>query len=250
MITVRSVLFNIWFFGMTLCLSVFGILLRICAPARVFGLGRLWGRLGVDGARLICGIEVEVIGRQNLPQSGPALIAAQHQSAFDTMVFLTLMPRTAYVVKQELARIPLFGPLAELAGMIPVDRNGGGGAIRALLRGTDHAVATERQLVIFPEGTRSAYGQLGSLQPGIAAMAARSRLPVVPVVTDSGRLWSRRAFRKRAGTIHMLAMPAIEAGLPRAALMQRLREAFAEGSAQLVDNSVGRAPTKFAFHRS
>jgi 1-acyl-sn-glycerol-3-phosphate acyltransferase len=250
MTTVRSALFNIWFFGMTLGLSLFGIGLRICAPARVFGLGRLWGRLGVDGARVICGIRLEVIGREHLPQSGPALIAAQHQSAFDTMVFLTLMPRTAYVVKQELARIPLFGPLVELAGMIAVDRHAGGAAIRALLRGTDHALANERQLVIFPEGTRSAYGQVGGLQPGIAAMAARSRLPVVPVVTDSGRLWGRRAFRKQPGTIHMLAMPAIEAGLSRAALMQRLADAFAEGSARLVDNSVGNAAAKFAFHPS
>jgi len=67
--------------------------------------------------------------------------------------------------------------------------------------------------VIFPEGTRSAYGQVGNLQPGIAAMAARSRLPVVPVVTDSGRLWGRRAFRKRPGELHWslgLVIPTFE----------------------------------------
>jgi 1-acyl-sn-glycerol-3-phosphate acyltransferase len=177
-------------------------------------------------------------------------VAAQHQSAFDTMVFLTLMPRAAYVVKQELADIPLFGPLVKLAGMIPIDRAAGAAAIRALLRGTDHAMADGRQLVIFPEGTRSTYGQPGELQAGIAAMASRTGLPVVPVVTDSGRLWGRRAFRKQPGTIHMLAMPAIEAGLPRAELMRRLADAFARGSAQLVDNSVGEPAERLEFYRS
>ena len=84
-----------------------------------------------------------------------ALIASRHQSAFDTIVWLTLVPRCCYVLKQELLRIPLFGPLMPLAGMIAVDRDGGAAALRGLLREGERAVREGRQIVIFPEGTRA-----------------------------------------------------------------------------------------------
>ena len=63
--------------------------------------------------------------------TGAALIAAHHESAFDTLVWMTLVPRPAYVMKQELLRIPLFGALTRRAGMIAVDRDGGTGRCAA-----------------------------------------------------------------------------------------------------------------------
>ena len=66
--------------------------------------------------------------------------------------------------------------------------------------------------MIFPEGTRAGTGALLPLQPGVAALAARTRLPVIPVVTDSGRCWGRRAFHKRPGTIHIRLLEPIPAG--------------------------------------
>jgi 1-acyl-sn-glycerol-3-phosphate acyltransferase len=96
--------------------------------------------------------------------------------------------------------------------------------------------------VIFPEGTRAPPGARLPLQPGIAALAARTGLPVIPVATDSGICWGRRAFRKKAGIIHVAIGKPIPAGLPRDELMRRLDQAFAEGlpmSAAPVDNSVG-----------
>ena len=83
----------------------------------------------VAGARAICGIRVVVDGLESLPD-GAALIASRHQSAFDTVVWLTLVPRCCYVFKHELLRVPMFGPLIPLAGMIPIDRSGGAAALR------------------------------------------------------------------------------------------------------------------------
>ena len=178
-------------------------------------LGKLWGRLGVSAARHLCGIRLLTLGLEHLPTGGPALIAAQHQSAYDTMVFMNLTARPAYVLKRELSRIPLFGPLVVLAGMIAVDREGGATALRGLLRATDAAAADGRQLVIFPEGTRVDPGQIVKLQTGVAAIAARTGLPIIPAVTDSGLRWSRRAFRKHPGPVHVLLLPPIPAGLAR-----------------------------------
>ena len=164
------------------------------------------------------------------------LIASRHQSAFDTFVWLTLVPRCCYVLKSELLRIPLFGPLMPLTGMIAVDRGGGANALRGLVREGQRAIREGRQIVIFPEGTRGAPGATLPLQPGVAALAARIRLPVVPVVTDSGRCWGRRAFHKRPGTIHIRVLEPIPTDIGRDQLMRRLEAALRR---DVGENSVG-----------
>ncbi|MBW4091030.1 MAG: 1-acyl-sn-glycerol-3-phosphate acyltransferase [Proteobacteria bacterium] len=230
MTLLRSVLFNAWFFGITTVLSVIGAASVAVAPASALPIARLWARLVLAGLRPLCGIRWEVRGREHLLPEGPLLIASRHQSAFDTMVWLLLLPRCTYVLKQELTRIPLFGRMFRPAGQIVLDRSGGTTALRALARDASAAAKAGGQIVIFPEGTRAAPDQLLPLQPGIAAIAIRTGLPVTPVVTDSGRLWGRRAFRKRPGVIHVtvlppLAPPAGGAGA-RDDFMRRLAEAL------------------------
>ncbi|HEY4172823.1 MAG TPA: lysophospholipid acyltransferase family protein [Rhodopila sp.] len=222
MIVLRSALFNIVFFTVTLVLTLWASMVRIVAPERVLGVAMLWARVLIVLVRVICGIRLDISGLEHIPP-GPALIASRHQSAFDTFVWLTLLPRCCYVFKDELLRIPLFGPLISVAGMIAVDRNAGASAIRALLRQADRAVREQCQIIIFPEGTRSEPGRPGVLQPGIAALASHTGLPVIPVSTDSGRFWGRRAFCKRSGTIRIVIGPPIPPQTDRKALMQALR---------------------------
>jgi 1-acyl-sn-glycerol-3-phosphate acyltransferase len=239
---IRSALFNVFFFVTTFLLTLPGTVVRIIAPHRVLGVARLWARLLVMGVRVFCGIRLEVFGREYLRKGGAMLIASRHQSTFDTIVWLVLVPRCCYVVKQELLRIPLFGPLIPLTGMIAVDRTGGGPALRRLVREGEQAVREERQIVIFPEGTRADPNAPLPLQAGVAALAARTGLPVIPVVTDSGRCWGRRAFHKRAGTIHIRLLEPIPAGTGRKELMLRLEGAFRNDVTPLtepVENSVG-----------
>ena len=236
MTLLRSTLFNLYFFLLTFVLTVgLATPVRLLAPHRVLDVAMLWARLLVTGLRVICGIRVSVEGLERLG-SGPALIASTHQSAFDTFVWLTLLPRCCYVLKQELLRIPLFGPLMPLAGMIAVDRHGGASAMRHLLREGARAIGEQRQIVIFPEGTRAAPGQELPLQPGAAALAARTRLPVIPAVTDSGRCWGRRAFQKRPGTIHIRLLDPVSPEAGRRQLMHSLAQVF---KYEAVENSVG-----------
>jgi 1-acyl-sn-glycerol-3-phosphate acyltransferase len=256
MIWLRSAVFNVWFYGLTVLLALASPLVRAFAPRHAIGYARCWIRLVLAGLRPICGITWQVTGLEHLPRQGPALIASMHQSAFDALVWALLAPRFSYVLKRELTRIPLFGPMLLDTGMIAVDRAAGATALRDLLRAADAAVAGERQIVIFPEGTRVAPGVRAPLQPGVAALAARTGLPVIPVVTDSGLHWGRRAFRKLPGVIHVAIQPPIEPGLKREALMARLERAFvsgAAGCAQPVDNSVGSAAaglrSQTSYHR-
>jgi 1-acyl-sn-glycerol-3-phosphate acyltransferase len=236
MILIRSAVFNVYFFAMTFLLTAGpATVVRFVAPHRTLDVARLWARVMVWGARVICGIHLQVSGLEHVG-SGAALIASRHQSAFDTFVWLTLLPRACYVLKSELLRIPLFGPLMPLTGMIAVDRDGGANALRGLVREGERAMREGRQIVIFPEGTRAEPGAVLPLQPGVAALAARTRLPVVPVVTDSGHCWGRRAFHKRPGTIHVRVLKPISTEFRRDQLMQRLEAAL---RSDVGENSVG-----------
>jgi 1-acyl-sn-glycerol-3-phosphate acyltransferase len=226
MIMVRSAFFNVTFLVISLVLTIAATVVRFLAPSRVFDVAVLWARSQVLAVRIICGIRLEVSGLENIPP-GAVLIASRHQSAFDTFVWLTLLPRCCYVLKDDLLRIPLFGSLITTMKMIPVNRDGGGGSIRTLLRDGDRAAQAQQQIVIFPEGTRSEPDSPGTLQPGVAALALRTGLPVIPVSTDSGRYWGRRAFRKKPGTIRIVIGRPLPPQPNRKAFIQALESALA-----------------------
>jgi 1-acyl-sn-glycerol-3-phosphate acyltransferase len=226
MVVLRSLAFNIVMFASGLVLCSSAQLVKRLRPSWVLPLGKLWARITLRALRLCCGIKIDIEGLAHLPQSGAAIIAAQHQSAFDTMVWLVLLPRPAYVLKSELLRLPLFGSLLEPSGFIPVDRNGGAPALRKMVTGCRAAVAQGRQVVIFPEGTRVPPGERGAIQPGIVAVASGLNLPVIPAATDSGLFWGRQAFRKYPGRLKIRIFPPLPRGLPREEMIRRLDDVF------------------------
>jgi 1-acyl-sn-glycerol-3-phosphate acyltransferase len=225
MLFLRSALFNLFFFTSTFLLTLPASLISIVAPRKVMGWARLWARTQIRAARIICGIQLDISGWENLPPA-PVLIASRHESTFDILVWIALLPAACFVVKQELLRIPLFGRCIRATGMIAIDREAGGAAIRSLLKAGDRAKADRRHIIIFPEGTRVDPDQHPPLQPGVVALAHRTGLPVVPVITDSGRHWGRHSFRKIPGIIHIVIQPPLNESKERGAVLGALRMAF------------------------
>ena len=232
MILLRSALFNAAIFTLTPATIVFGIPFLLAPPDWLRAYVRGWARLVLWLLRVLCGVRWQVTGAEHLPRDGAALIAAQHQSAFDTVVWHALLPRAAYVMKIELLRIPVWGALARRVGSVGVDRAAGASALRDLLRDGRAAAGRGQQIVIFPEGTRTEFGERRPWQPGVAALAAGTGLPLIPVATDAGRHWPRRSFRKRPGMITVAVLPPIPPGLPRAALLRQAEAAVATALAE------------------
>ncbi len=231
---IRSAAFNAWFYVVTtlFCLAS-PVPRRGSGPkkmARSLAYAGLWARATLAGLHPLVGIEWRITGLEHLPD-GPALLAAQHQSAFETLLWVAVLPRVCFVVKHELMRIPLFGGMLKACGMIGVDRDAGAQALRGMLQAGMQASASGRHILVFPEGTRVAPGVRVPLHVGVAALATRTGLPVIPVLTDSGRCWGRRSFRKTPGVIHLQILPPLPAGLPREALLARLSDLFAAGPA-------------------
>lgn len=234
MILLRSALFNALFYGLT-ALLVLLALPWLLLPRRAFVpvlRGYAWLMLAL--LRLVCGVRIRVTGAHRLPRGGAALIAAKHQSALDTLVWLTLLPDACYVLKRELLWLPVWGWLARKARMIAVDRKAGTRAMRRLLEEGKAAAAAGRQIVIFPEGTRTHPGQRVPYQPGVVALAAALKLPVIPVATDSGRCWGRQAFVKRPGIITIALLDPLPEGLTRATLLAQLEDQIEEASTRLL----------------
>ena len=153
------------------------------------------------------------------------LIAVKHQSMYETIEIVRLANTPVIVLKRELTRIPLFGWMTRRYGVIPVDRGAGAKALRELIVLGRAAVADQRQVIIYPEGTRVPPGRTPPLRPGFAGLYRALGMPVIPVAVDSGRLWGR-GLVKRSGTVRFLIGQPIEAGLDRKEIEQRVHAAI------------------------
>ena len=183
---------------------------------------RMWAGGIMLLARAIVGINCRVEGRENIPP-GPCIIAAQHQASFETYRVFLELERPVLVLKRELTWIPIFGWFMRRSGLVPVDRGAGGRAMRQMLRATDAAIARGDQVVIFPEGTRTAPGAHTPYRPGVFALYSHCKAPVIPLALNSGHLWGKSRVLKLPGEIVFRFLPALPAGLDREAMLAELR---------------------------
>ena len=244
MVALRSFLFNLAFYVWTAAMCIL-YLPALALPRRVLVDGQAHWARGVNLLmRWLARIRVEIRGCENLPK-GAVIVASKHQSAWDTMIWHVILADPAVVMKQELMWIPIYGWISRKTRMIPVDRKGGGRALRAMLRAARAARDAGRQITIFPEATRSAPDRTNPYHPGVAALYQNLALPVVPAAVNSGLFWPRRSFLRRPGTIVLEFLAPIAPGLDRrpfiAELEQRIetatRRLVAEGRRErLVDN--------------
>ncbi len=236
MIIVRSVAFNLAFYLWT-TVMVLAYVPGLWMSHRVTVSGqRRWARHMVWLMRRLAGIEVEIRGGANRPEGGH-LIAAKHQSAWDTLIWHLIVDDPAVVMKQELLAIPLYGAYCRKSRMIPVDRRGGPAALRRMIETARRAGAEGRPIIIFPQGTRAApdagVDQL-PYQPGVVALYRGLDLAVVPVALNSGLYWPRRSFLRRPGRIVLEYQSPIPPGLDRRAFMAALEASIEEATARLV----------------
>lgn len=223
MAALRSALFILVFYGGTLLWLIPAFVAVPFGRTAVRRVVRRWARYHRWCAAMLLGIQVRVEGSA---PTGAVLVAAKHQSMFETIELVALLLDPAVVMKRELERIPLWGALTRRYGIIPIDRAGGAAALRRMLKAGEGATAEGRPILIFPEGTRVTPGEAPPLQPGFAGLYRSLGLPVVPVALDSGRLWPRRGFVKRPGLVRMRFGDPIPPGLPRKEVETRVHAAI------------------------
>ncbi len=232
MLWLRSLAFNVAFIGWIVALGLPALPLLVLPRAWAWRVVKLWTRGVLFLMRHLVRLEYEVRGRDALPPE-PFIVASKHQSAWDTFIYLLLFGDPAYVLKRELFKIPFYGWFTWKLGMIGIDRAAGASALKGMVKRARPMVDAGRPLVIFPQGTRTAPGTQRPYQPGVYALYAQTKLPVVPVALNSGLFWGRRSFLKRPGRIVLEFLPPLPAGLDRRRFMAELEQRTETATAML-----------------
>ena len=232
MLALRSVAFNILFY-LNLVLHIVAALPTFFLPRRTFiALAKSWGR--TSNALLgVAGIRVEMRGLEKIPK-GALLVASKHQSVWETFALIPLFDDPAYIYKRELMWIPVFGWYLVKSDMVPVDRRARGGAIAGMIESARTQLARGRQIIIFPEGTRTAPGAPPAYKSGLANLYEATNVPCLPVALNSGVFWPRRKFLRYPGTIVLEALDPIPPGLAKDAFAARVMADIESATARLV----------------
>ena len=168
----------------------------------------VWSRAVLRWLRLTCGVRTEVEGLENIP-SHACVVFSHHESTWETLFLQSLFRPQATLIKRELLWIPFFGWAFALNKPIAINRGSPRRALRTLIDTGRSRLAEGICVVLFPEGTRMPPGEIGSFQPGGAALAIAAKAPVVVVAHNAGRHWPAHRLRKTPGVIKVRVGPAI-----------------------------------------
>jgi len=221
MLAFRSLIFAAFFYTFTALSAVTAAVISIILPRRLPGFAAFWSRTWLATYRGICGVRYEVRGRELIPPGG-CVLAMKHQSVWDTCALFAIFDRPVYVLKSELMLIPFFGWALARLGCIPVKRGTGRRALEDMVQGTREALRQSKQVVIFPEGTRTMVGQPATYKTGISHLYVDLDVACIPVALNSGLVWPRHSFLRPRGVIVVQVLPPIPPGLPRKDMFDRL----------------------------
>ena len=162
-----------------------------------------WCRFALVLVRLFLGIKVKVTGAEHIPER-PCVIVSNHQSTWETFFLSAYFQPLSQVLKRELLYVPFFGWAMAMLRPIAIDRDNPKVALKQVASKGDKLLKEHTWVLIFPEGTRVPFGQIGKFSRSGAALAVNADLPVLPIAHNAGKYWPKEGWGKRAGTIEVV----------------------------------------------
>ena len=237
LILVRSIAFNVLFYVNTIFWLLVGIPTFLMPYWGIVEVAKAWGRVNLVLLRWTVGIKVEIRGAEKIPKGG-LIVAAKHQSAWETFVLVTLFDEPLYIVKRELMWIPFVGWLMAKGRRVPVDRSAGSHALIDMTERARIEIGRGRQLIIiFPAGPRRPAGAEPRYKYGVAHLYAAEGVPCVPIALNSGLFWPRRTILRHPGTVLVEVLDPIMPGLDKEVFFKRLQDAIEPATARLIAES-------------
>lgn len=161
--------------------------------------------------KIICHIDYQVEGLENIPKNRSGIVLSKHQSTWETFFLQGLFHQAAIILKRELLWVPFFGWGLATIDPIAINRSNTSSAMHQIINKGRKCLVAGRWILVFPEGTRMPPGQVGKYRIGGARLATATGYPVIPVAHNAGRFWPKRSFIKMPGTIRVVIGPLIEA---------------------------------------
>ena len=224
MTIIRSIVFNIAFYlNLIIQMIIFTPYYFLSSRRNAWSVPKNWARSNHWLQKVLAGTDHVIEGIENIPD-GPYICAPKHQSFWDAYAFLPQIADPVYILQRELMWVPLFGWYILKMKMVPIDRGKRSVAMKTAIRGARDAVSQGRQLMIYPEGTRTAPGAPPAYKYGVAHIYTELGVPVLPIAHVAGLYWPRRKFRRFPGTIRCRILPPIQPGLDAESFLKKLQE--------------------------
>lgn len=207
--------FIVFLIAMATALFSFNIRYKVISQWAIFN---IWW-LGIT-----CNIKFNVVGVENIPNSA-CIIISNHQSTWESFAFQKIFAQQTWVLKQELLWIPIFGWGLAMLKPIVINRGEKIKALKKVIKqGTDR-INENIFVVVFPEGTRQPYGQLGEYQKGGISIAKKTGCDISPVYHNAGRAWPKGSFIKYPNTITVvIGKPISVEGKSATTLIKEIRD--------------------------
>ena len=237
MIFLRSTIFNLAFFSVTAVIAFLTLPTTWMKRSAAMKIVRLWVRTVYALERNIIGLDYEVRGWENVPQGKAFLLAAKHQSTYETFKLHILFDDPAIVLKKELLSVPLWGAFIRKIDPIAIDRSSKKQSIKLLMAEVQRVKDQKRPIIVFPQGTRvrvDATTQEKPYRSGIGHMYESSGLMIVPMAVNTGLFWPKMSWIKKPGVVIFEFLPPIMPGLASDQVMPVLEEKLERASLALL----------------
>jgi 1-acyl-sn-glycerol-3-phosphate acyltransferase len=249
-IFLRSLLFNVLFYLLLAFWVIVGLPTLLMPRWGPVLLAQCWARSSIWLMRVVCNTKFEYRGVEKIPK-GPLIVASKHQSMWETFALLQFFPEPLYILKRELKWIPFFGWYLIKTDMIGVVRGAGGRSLIEMARRAGEEVRRGRQLIIFPEGTRTAVDAPPRYKTGVAQVYVDCGVRCLPVAVNSGLFWPRRNFMRYPGTLVVEFLDPLPPGLTRDQFIKQVSTVIDQATNRLVEAArqeqaqlFGRVPSK------
>ena len=168
----------------------------------------------------------------------PVVILSKHQSAYETIAYITLLPKQlCFVFKRELLWIPFFGWTLALLKMIHINRESKQTAALSVASQGRKRLNEGKWITLFPEGTRTPIGSNKPYRKGGARLASATGALVIPIAHNAGRYWPKNRFIKNPGTVIFSIGPAISSDGKSAEQLHQEVEFWIETEMRVIDPS-------------
>lgn len=145
---------------------------------------RMWSR----ALLWFAGVEVVLENEEVIDPNRPQILVANHASWFDVLVIMGMIPgRSLFVAKKEIAKVPVFGPAIGACGHIFIDRKDRNSAVQSLLEARKRLEEESPTIIMFPEGTRTATGELQPFKKGAFVLGIQAGVDIVPAAIIGSR---------------------------------------------------------------
>jgi 1-acyl-sn-glycerol-3-phosphate acyltransferase len=211
-----SLLFNITLYSSLPFISAVILVAYPFVSAKILSkIASFWISFILKTLRFLCGLDWEVKGLSNIPNS-PVIVISNHQGQWESLYLQTLIHPISSIIKQELLLIPFFGWALAFMRPIPINRKNKFQSLRKVIDEANKRLNDGSSVLIFPEGTRiKPENGIAEFSNSCGLLSVKNNIPILPICHNSGKFWENKKFIKKSGLINVRIGPLFKGDDPK-----------------------------------